>query len=465
MRGPIVLLLAAALGGCASFSEDGGFGAVSSAVRERSGATPSWIRSEADADGAAREVKRRLEVPLTSDSAVAIALINNRNLQATYAELGIAEAEAVQAGRLANPVFSYARLVRGDALEIERSLFVNFINLLTLPARQRIGERRFAQAKLRVARETLQVAVDTRRAWHSAVAAQESVRYYEQVKLAAEARAELAARMARIGNWPRLAQLHEQTLYAETTAQLARATQAAHAERERLTRFMGLWGEDTRFSLPERLPELPAQVREERDLEAMALKSRLDVQEAKAGAEALAESAGLTRGTRFVDVFALGFEYNTEAPEPAQKGWEIALRLPIFDTGDARLAGAQAEYMQAVNRVAATAVNARSEVREAYVAYRSAWDVARHFRDHILPLRKRISEENLLRYNGMLISVFELLADARAQIAAVSATIEALRDFWLAEVALEMALTGASPGAAAMAKAGAMPSGEAARGH
>ena len=99
--------------------------------------------------------------------------------------------------------------------------------------------------------------------------------------------------------------------------------------------------------------------------------------------------------------------------------------------------------MQAVNRVAETAVNARSEVREAYAAYRTAYDIARHYRDEIVPLRKRISEEKLLRYNGMLISVFELLADAREQVASVNAAIEALRDFWIAEADLQVALNGA----------------------
>jgi outer membrane protein TolC len=102
--------------------------------------------------------------------------------------------------------------------------------------------------------------------------------------------------------------------------------------------------------------------------------------------------------------------------------------------------------MQAVNRTLDTAVQARSEVREAYSAYRTSFDLARHYRDEIVPLRKRISEEVLLRYNGMLVSAFELLADSREQVAAVNGYIESLRDFWIAESDLQMALTGRSPG-------------------
>ena len=104
---------------------------------------------------------------------------------------------------------------------------------------------------------------------------------------------------------------------------------------------------------------------------------------------------------------------------------------------------------------AEVAVNARSEVREAYSAYRTSYDLAKHYRDEVVPLRKRISEENLLRYNGMLISVFELLTDAREQVAGVTGYIQALRDFWVADTNLQTALTGRSPGASSISQPGA----------
>jgi outer membrane protein TolC len=94
------------------------------------------------------------------------------------------------------------------------------------------------------------------------------------------------------------------------------------------------------------------------------------------------------------------------------------------------------------HRAAQAAIEARSEVREAYGQYRLAYDIARHHRDERVPLAQRIADEQLLRYNGMLIGVFELLADARAQVAAVNAAIVALRDFWLAQADLDQALVG-----------------------
>jgi len=205
---------------------------------------------------------------------------------------------------------------------------------------------------------------------------------------------------------------------------------------------MGLWGESVDYRLPERLPDLPTTPNELPDVERTAIAQRLDVEGARLATQQTAHSLGLTRTTRFVNVFELGYQHNTSNEEPTQRGWEVTLELPLFDWGQARVARAESVYMQSLQRAAATAINARSEAREAYGAYRSAWDIARHHRDEIVPLRRRISEENVLRYNGMLIGVFELLADARAQIASVQAAIDALRDFWLAQADLDAALIG-----------------------
>ena len=457
-RRAIVCALAAVLSaGCVSFSEDGGFGEVGSAVKERTGAESVWVRSDEDAKLVADRVRELLAAPLGPEQAVAVALLNSPALQAAYAEIGVSEAERVQAGRLVNPGFSFARLTRGDELEIERKLVFSLLDLFTMPQRIEIASRRFERAKLEAAGEAVRVAVETRRGWFDAVAARERANYMAQAKDAAEASAELAERMARAGNYSRLQRMREQAFYADVTLQLARARQEAVAARERLTRAMGLAASAGTFTLPERMPELPAQVREAQALEATAIRERLDVRAAKHDTEALAASLGLTRATRFVNVLELGVQYNTEAPQEPQKGFEIELRLPIFDTGAARTTRAEHLYSQSLSRTAQVALNARSEVREAYAAYRAAHDAARHYRDEIVPLRKRISEENLLRYNGMLIGVFELIADARASMASVNAYIQSLRDFWIAESGLQTALTGTSMGGGFVMKAAAEP--------
>ena len=214
--------------------------------------------------------------------------------------------------------------------------------------------------------------------------------------------------------------------------------------RERLTRLLGVWGSQAQFKLPERLPDLPKNPDDLPDVEKVAMEQRLDLQAVRLETEALARNLGLTKATRFINVLEFGPARVLEGrrSEPYKKGYEIGFELPIFDWGTARVAKAESIYMQAVNRAAEAAINARSEVREAYRGSRVRYDVARHYRDEIVPIRKRIADENQLRYNGMLIGVFELLADARAQIDSVNGYIEALRDFWIAKADLDMALIG-----------------------
>jgi outer membrane protein TolC len=434
------------LAGCASFSEDGGFGTVEKLTRERVGQTPIYRRTPEQDDAAAARVAALLAKPLSADSAVAVALLNNRELQAGYGALGIAEADLVRASRLANPSFSFGRLSGNGRLEIDRGIIFDLLGLFTLPLARQIEQHRFERAQLQAAYATVGVAVEARKAFFRAVAANQLVGYYGQVKEAADASNELAKRMVAVGNFNKLAQMREQSFYADATTQLARAQQRAVAARERLVRVLGLGGDPRGVKLPERLPDLPPAPAEPKDAEQTAMDKRLDVLIAKRETEATAEALGLSKATRFVNVLDVGYQNQSNTGESLMNGYVIELELPLFDFGTARVARAEATYLRAVNRTAAIAVQARSEVREAYSAYRTAYDIALRYRDEIVPLRKRIADENLLRYNGMLASVFDLLADSNDQIAGVAGAVESLRDYWIAETDLQSALTGRSPG-------------------
>ena len=446
MKRGLLLVAASLLSGCASFSPDGGFERVQALAQERVGVQPRRVANEAEADSVAAELTRLLAAPLTADTAVRIALMNNRGLQARFAELGIAEAEFVQASRPRNPGFTYGRFSQGDEREFERGLLFDLMWLITLPARSEIEQRRFAQTQLEVAGEVLRLAQATRQAWFSAVAAQQTVRHLEEIVAAARAAAELATRMAEVGNFSRLRQQREQLLYAELAAELARARLTAVRSRETLTRLLGLTGTQRDYVLPERLPELPAAPRDEPEIVRLAMESRLDVRLAREALAGLARNLGLTRSTGLINVLEVGWLNSTSNAAPVKRGYEIELRLPIFDWGAARVARAEALYTQAMHRVAEIAIEAQSEVVEAYMAYRAAYDLARHYRDEILPLTERIAEEGLLRYNGMLVSVWDLLADARQRIQGELAATLALRDFWLAETQLQMAMNGKGAG-------------------
>ncbi len=432
-------LSALLLAGCASLSPDGGLNDVSSLTQNRIGQAAHFTK---DASGGAQQVQELLRSPLTVESAVQVALLNNSALRVSFAELGVAEADFVQAGRMRNPGFSFGRLSGGGDAEIDRSVMLDIVGLLTLPTRKRIEGRRFEQAKLQVAAQAVQLAADTRRAYFTAVAAAQSAAFAAQVRAAAEASSELGDSLAKVGNWSRLDQARERAFYQDAVTQLARAKFEATASREQLIRLLGLWGAQQEFALPDRLPDLPTRPREMNNAEAQAMSQRLDVLAARWDTEATASALGLTKTTAFINVFDAGYQNRSATGRPRDNGYQVSLELPIFDWGGAKVARAEALYMQSVHRTTDIAVRARSEVREAYSGYRTTYDIARHYRDDVVPLRRKISDAVLLRYNGMLASVFELLADSRDQLASVNTAIETQRDFWIAETKLQVAING-----------------------
>jgi outer membrane protein TolC len=430
----------ALLSGCASVAPDGGFDAVARVAQAHTGAQARVARDPAASRELQESVRQLLAAPLDMDGAVRVALLANPALQASYWEVGIAQADLVQATRLPNPGFDIKRLAAGGALEIERTLTFNLADLLTRPLAARLEKRRFEQVKLEIAARIERHALDTRRTWVEAVAAGQALEYARSVAAASEASAELAARMARAGNLSQLDLAREQLHQAEAGAALARAEREAARAREVLTRLLGLSGPGLGYTLPAHLPELPEQPAALPDVERVALAQRLDVQAAKLALDATAADLGLTRTTRFIDALDLAAVNRSTTGLPTAHGYELTVSVPLFDWGGARVAKAEAIYMAALQRVADSAAGARSEARDAWLGYRNAYDLARQYRDTVIPLRKRIGREVLLRYNGMLASPQELLADAREQAGAVSAYIDALKSFWLAQATLEGAL-------------------------
>jgi len=435
------------LAGCANFSDDGGMRQVSALASERTGHAVAYQRDARDTAAAQARVAELLGSTLSADGAVELALLNNRHLQAQLGELGISEAELVQAGRLRNPVVSLGRLAGGGALELDRSVVFDLLGLLTLPARSQVARLRFEQAQYRAASDTVAAATEARTAFFEAVAAQQLTVYAEQVKDTADASSELARGMLQAGNLSKLDQMREQAFQADATAELARARQRALAARERLVRALGLGDAASSLRLPDRLPDLPAQPAPASEVEQAALAQRLDVLAARRETEATAKQLGLTQASGFVDVLSAGWQDKRQRGAPHERGGELQFDIPLFDFGGPARAQAEAKYLQSVNRTAAIAIDARSQVREAHAGYRGAYELARHYRDEVVPLHQRISQENQLRYNGMLIDVFQLLADAREQIASVTASIEATRDYWLADGRLQSAMAGAAPAA------------------
>src|SRR5258707_7854358 len=251
------VLLAILLSGCASFSPDGGMTVVANVAGEIIGKDVLSIRTEDDAERAKGFVQGLLRRNLTVDTAVQIALLNNRGLQAAYNELALAEADLVGESLPPNPAFSISRISGDGAYEIERQVVGDILALATLPFRSEIARQRFQKAQLRAAEETLRLAADVRRAYYRAVAANELVGLLTDAKSTAESTAQLAEKLGQTGALNKLDQAREQVFYAETTADLANARHEATSSRERPARLLGPRDESLDFRLADRPPTLP----------------------------------------------------------------------------------------------------------------------------------------------------------------------------------------------------------------
>ena len=388
-----------------------------------------------------------LAKPLSMDSAVQLALSNSPAVQTLLAQSWADMAQANQNGRITNPLFTFERIRFGDELEIGRLLSFGLLDLLTLPRRISIARGQIAQTKVQLTSSVVDQVTQIRQAWVRAVGAQQSLAYAGQVNTTAQASAELARRMQQVGNFNKLQRARQQVFYADSVAQLASSQHAATAAREELTRLLGLTDDQAgQLKLPERLPDLPKEARQGAAVSATATEQRLDVQMARMQLDVAGKSQGLNLITSLVDV-ELGVRRDTVFDNAAgtstpRRGYELGIRLPIFDWGSAKRDAMNAQSLAAANRYEGTVRSASSQLRESYSAYRTAYDVARHYRDEIVPLRKTMAEENVLRYNGMLIGVFELLADNREQINSVIAAINVYQQFWLADAALSASMTG-----------------------
>jgi len=448
LRHASLFAIAITLSGCMG---ETGFGSIAAISVTETGHQAQIIASESELQQAASRSAAILKKPLDAQGAVEVSFLNNRALQASFNELGITQAALIRGSLPANPRFGITRMSGGGELEIEREILVGLFSVLTAPVRAARAREEFSAAQMRVAETTLRLAIDVRRQYYRAVAANEQVAVLTEAKALTDTQADIAKQLGQTGGLNKLDQAREYALAAELDNQLARARLNQKLERERLTRLLGLWGKDVDFKLPSRLPALPANLRTARAVEAQALTRRVDLAAQKYELEALAISLGLTQATRFVtDIELIGRSKDVKdratGTTTHQGGAGLEFEIPLFDFGAARSLEAENRYMRAANLLADKAVRVRSEAREAYAAYRGSWDIARHYDKSVLPLRQEIQNEMLLHYNGMLKDLSALINDTRATILARMQAIDAKRDFWIAENEMRAALAGGGTG-------------------
>ena len=430
-------LCAALLSGCASIPSDWGRSQVADLARSHGRPMP-------DGDDAAAFTRQALQRPLTAETAVQLALLHNPGLRRDTAGLGFAAAQVYDAGRLANPVLSAARISPGDPAaanpQLTLGIAINFVNLLFLPANSRFAGAQFESAKLSLAHRTLELAGEVEAAYYQAIGAEQRAQMREAVARAADASARLGQRYFDAGNINRRELALEQASSSQAGLDALSARLQAVEARSRLQRLMGLPAAQDGWTLEARLAE---PLHHEDDLDTLlqlAAGSRLDVASARSNAESLSARYGLERRTRWIDGIQLGVEREKDFDGSINVGPTLELELPLFNWGGGRVAAARASLAQAEADLDAAVLDSGNEVKLAHARLLSARSRAARYRDELIPQREAVVARMQEEVNYMLVGVFELLVARQQEYEAYAGYLEAVQDYWVARAVLTQAV-------------------------
>lgn len=440
-----VSLAGLGLTGCVSLQPRESFPGVAQQVQQRTGASAVWNQGSDPDRQVSDAIHQLLAKELTAEGAVQIALLNNRNVQATYEELGIAQAELVQAGLLKNPVFSVlARFPEAGAgsADVELSVSEDFIQLLSLPLRKKVAAAQYDAAKARVTGEVVNLTADVREAFYRLQGAQQMVEMRRSVVAATSASLDATRRLREAGNITELELANDQALNGQAKIDLAKAEAELVKDREHLLALLGLWGPQADIRIASRLPDIPSVDAGLDRIESMAVRQRLDLAAAVGNLNAAYQSLGVTKQFTWLE----GSELSVDGERGTDGSWVtgpgLTLPVPIFDTGAAQVSIARSRVRQATDRLYALAVQIRSDARSARAQMLAARELADYYRTTVIPLRRKITQQTQLQYNAMIMGVFQLLQAKRDEIDAGRDYIEAIRDYWLARIELERAIGG-----------------------
>ena len=433
--------------GCASVDLSAGFPDVSTAVEQRTASVVVWNRGTDLDPEVAERARSLLHAKLTADAAVQLALLNNRDLQAMYADLGLAQADLVHAGLFKNPVLDAAVLfpLTGARPDLQLGVAVSLLDALYVPLRKRVAAARFEEAKLRVTGGVLDFAAQVRAAFYIHQADEQAVELRQTIVQALGASLDVSRRLHAAGNVSDLDLARERAQMEASRVTLRAAEVTARQSREHLNGLMGIWGEQTRWEIDPRMPGIPTAPVETQDVERAALERSLDLLHARQRIIVAGEQLGYNRASALVPDVDLGAHAEKEGAEAWKVGPAIAIPVPLFDQGQARIARGASELRRAQQEYYALAVRIRSTARAVQDRMDGARDRALFFKDILLPLRERIVNEGQLQYNAMQIGIFQLLRARAEQIEAAAAYVEALREYWLASTDLAAIASGRLP--------------------
>jgi len=434
----VAALVCAVVAGCAALPPDRGRGDVTALLAEHGIdnadlASPATDASQAtEQDGA----------PLTLAHAVQLALVNNPELRARFAELGFAAADVYDAGRLSNPELSLGYMFVGQsALEDEKSvgLTQSFTDLIMLPARRRLAEGDFARVQHSVAAAVQRLTTDVAHAYYRLAGAIEVAAMHAAIADAARISAALAERYSDAGNLER-----RELAGARAAAATARldALQAEHAvseARAALARLLGARLDDRVWRLSMGLPAPGTDEADLEDLLPLADQRRLDLAAARRGVAIRADALGVTRQFRYLGELRFGpsWEWNDEGMRSV--GPTLSAELPLFNQGAGKLARAEADLELAEAQLAALELEVVTELDRAAAAVANSRSRFEQYRAVLVPARREIVARRMEEVNFMLEGPFALLDAKQDEYHASRDMLQALQDYWLARVELARA--------------------------
>jgi outer membrane protein, heavy metal efflux system len=434
--------------GCANVPKDAGFKEVQQLTTDRTGLVVQWDSRTTDDQSVAAKVREMLAHDLTADKAAQIALLNNHHLQATFEDLGIAQADLVQAGLLKNPVFDLGvrfpdRSPAATYLDI--AVAEDFLDIALLPARKKLAAGEFEAAKARVSDEVLTLVAQTQSDFYAYQAAQQMADLRRTITQSTAASLEITKKLHDAGNVTDMEFATERAQNTRAKIDLAEAEATAAQAREKITEQMGLWGTDIHWKAAPRLADIPSHDPQPDQLESLAIRQRQDLAAAREEVIVQARTLGLTADYRFASEINLGPEFEHETDGQWRIGPTLSVPIPLFDQGQAKVSRAEAMLRQSRQRYLAMEVDVRSEVRMALSRLSIARNKALLYHDEVLPTQHDVLQQTQLEYNGMYTGVFQLLAVRRDQIDADSEYIASLRDYWMARTDLRRAVGGRLP--------------------
>lgn len=454
---PLAGALCLASVSCTTTDPRGAFHEVDRTVSTGLGRPVSVQPPAADAEATTKAAHALLGQPLTAESAANLALLGNPALQAQLEEVGISQAQLAQASRLPNLQLagSWRFPDRSpSATDAEYSVTGELLDLLTLSARKGIANQNLRQAEQAAGAHVLQLVADTETAFYRLQAQLDLAKRWATIAAISDAAADFAHRQYAAGNINALALHNVEASAAQAHLDVMAAQARATGLREALNRELGITGGENTWRIADELPPPPAVEPDLNGLQALALRQRLDLAAARSRAEALATALRLKGHVRFIPGLSVGVD--TERTPDGQRvtGPSLALELPLFDQGQPALARLAAQYRQAGDEARALAVNIQSEVREERAALLAARQAAEYAAKQLLPVRAEILQETLRQYNAMQKSTYDLLFARQNEESAVTTYVTALRDYWIARVALEHAIGGRLPAPPAEATPG-----------